>query len=121
MPTPFLKQDTVHTTTLIKLDLILTFFLDLAPAHLGTRELMEVFLPVFEAAIVEGNSSLSETGSYLSSVGGAKGVMAAYSELDGIPNTANNFTLTEILRNVTQSHFLAKNKNKTKMMLTSSF
>lgn len=41
-----------------------------APAHIGERELREIFLLPFEAAIKEGK---------------AKSVMNAYHELDGIP------------------------------------
>lgn len=54
-----------------------------APSHVGERELREVFLPVFRAAFVEG---------------GAMSVMSAYSEIDGVPCTANGWLLTKVLR-----------------------
>ena len=56
-----------------------------APAHVGRREMEDTFLPVFRAAISEG---------------GARGLMAAYSEIDGVPNCANRDLLTDHLRNV---------------------
>lgn len=54
-----------------------------APVHAGTRELLESFAPQFEWAV---------------RYGGARGVMAAYHELDGVPSCANNYTLTTLLR-----------------------
>jgi beta-glucosidase len=54
-----------------------------AVTHLGERELRNVFLPVFKAALVEG---------------GAMSVMAAYSEIDGVPCIANKWLLTDLLR-----------------------
>ena len=56
--------------------------LNLAPVHAGERELREVFLPPFAAAIEAG----------------AMSVMPAYSELDGVPLHASRFLLTDILR-----------------------
>lgn len=53
------------------------------PSHVGRRELEMVFLPPFRAAVQEA---------------GALSVMAAYSELDGVPCPANPFLLTETLR-----------------------
>ncbi len=47
----------------------------------------DTFLPVFRAAVHEA---------------GAKGIMAAYSEIDGIPNCANKELLTDTLRDVQQ-------------------
>ena len=55
-----------------------------APVHLGSRELYEVFLTPFEAAIKE---------AHLASI------MNAYHELDGIPCGSSKELLTEILRN----------------------
>jgi len=54
-----------------------------APVNMGEREVRSAFLPVFEAAVREG---------------GALGIMAAYSELDGIPCVDNKWLLTEVLR-----------------------
>lgn len=54
-----------------------------APAHMGERELREIFLLPFEAAIKEGK---------------AKSVMNAYHELDGIPCAASEKLLRNILR-----------------------
>lgn len=56
-------------------------------ASIGPRELHEVFLPVVEAGVLAG----------------AKGVMAAYNEIDGIPCHVNKHLLTTILRD--QYHF----------------
>lgn len=55
-----------------------------APAHVGMREVLTNYAPQFEAGVARA---------------GARGIMAAYSEIDGVPNCANNFTLTELLRN----------------------
>lgn len=54
-----------------------------APAHIGERELREIFLLPFEAAIKEGK---------------AKSVMNAYHELDGIPCGASKKLLRNVLR-----------------------
>ena len=54
-----------------------------APVNMGEREVRSSFLPVFEAAVREG---------------GALSVMAAYSELDGIPCVDNKWLLTDVLR-----------------------
>jgi beta-glucosidase len=56
--------------------------LNWAPSHLGTRELREVYMYPFEAAVRAGVSS----------------VMNAYSELDGIPCGADRDLLTGLLR-----------------------
>jgi beta-glucosidase len=50
---------------------------------MGEREVRSSFLPVFEAAVREG---------------GALAMMAAYSELDGIPCVDNKWLLTDVLR-----------------------
>jgi beta-glucosidase len=57
--------------------------INLGPVHAGERELRELFLPPFAAAIQEA---------------GAMSLMPAYSELDGIPLHASRFLMTEILR-----------------------
>ncbi len=57
--------------------------LNTSPALIGKRELETDFLPVFRKAFVQG---------------GAMAVMSAYSETDGIPNTANHWLLTTTLR-----------------------
>ncbi|MBI5115878.1 glycoside hydrolase family 3 C-terminal domain-containing protein [Candidatus Poribacteria bacterium] len=57
--------------------------LNWAPAHIGRRELCEVFLLPFEAAVKEAN---------------AASVMNAYHELDGIPCGCSKELLTGILR-----------------------
>ena len=54
-----------------------------APVHIGRRELLTTFAPQFELAVRDA---------------GARGIMAAYHELDGVPSCANNFTLTTLLR-----------------------
>ena len=53
------------------------------PVLIGERSLRTDFLPVFKKAFQEG---------------GALGTMAAYSEIDGIPNASNHFLLTDVLR-----------------------
>lgn len=58
--------------------------LNWAPAHLSPKELREVFLAPFEAAIKEGRLA---------------SIMNAYHELDGIPCGSSKELLTEILRN----------------------
>ncbi|NLA84614.1 MAG: hypothetical protein GX854_08875 [Clostridiales bacterium] len=57
---------------------------NIGPVAAGERQLRELYLKPFAAAIQEG---------------GALAVMPAYSELDGIPVHASEFLLTEILRN----------------------
>ncbi|MDY7100533.1 MAG: glycoside hydrolase family 3 N-terminal domain-containing protein [Actinomycetota bacterium] len=57
--------------------------LNWAPAHLGPRELREVYLHPFEAVVREA---------------GARSIMNAYNELDGIPCGASAELLTTILR-----------------------
>ena len=57
--------------------------LNWAPVHLGQRELREVFLFPFEAAVKEA---------------GLASLMNAYHELDGVPCAASRELLTEILR-----------------------
>ncbi len=54
-----------------------------SPVNMGEREVRSSFLPVFEAAVREG---------------GALAIMAAYSELDGIPCVDNKWLLTDVLR-----------------------
>jgi len=54
-----------------------------APAHLGQREVREIFLHPFEAAVVEA---------------GLKSVMNSYNELDGVPGAANEELLNGLLR-----------------------
>jgi len=58
--------------------------LNCAPVHLGTRELHEVFLAPFEAAIREAKLA---------------SIMNAYHELDGFPCGGSRELLTEVLRN----------------------
>ncbi len=54
-----------------------------APVNIGEREARSAFLYVFEKAVKEG---------------GAMGIMAAYSELDGVPCVDNKWLLTDVLR-----------------------
>ncbi|MFD9460891.1 glycoside hydrolase family 3 N-terminal domain-containing protein [Streptomyces sp. NPDC060027] len=54
-----------------------------APASIGPRELADVILPPFEMAVREG---------------GARSVMAAYNDLDGLPAHAHHQLLTQLLR-----------------------
>lgn len=54
-----------------------------APVHIGEREARETFLYVFETAV---------------SKGGARGIMAAYHDWDGIPVVADPFVLKDLLR-----------------------
>ncbi|ALS99887.1 glycoside hydrolase family 3 N-terminal domain-containing protein [Lacimicrobium alkaliphilum] len=56
---------------------------NIAPAQIGPRELHEVFLPPFEAAV-----KLSFAGS----------IMASYNEIDGIPSHINQPLLEDIVR-----------------------
>ncbi|MDR2474769.1 MAG: glycoside hydrolase family 3 C-terminal domain-containing protein [Bacteroidales bacterium] len=53
------------------------------PVHIGEREARSTGLYVFEKAVKEG---------------GAKGIMAAYHEMDGVPSVANSWLLTTVLR-----------------------
>lgn len=57
---------------------------NISPVTAGERQLRELYLKPFAAAIKEG---------------GALAVMPAYSELDGIPVHSSHFLLTDILRN----------------------
>ncbi|WP_328771108.1 beta-glucosidase [Streptomyces sp. NBC_00286] len=54
-----------------------------APASIGPRELADVILPPFEMALRDG---------------GARSVMAAYNDIDGLPAHAHRQLLTELLR-----------------------
>ncbi|MFI3267959.1 MAG: glycoside hydrolase family 3 N-terminal domain-containing protein, partial [Rikenellaceae bacterium] len=54
-----------------------------APAHIGEREARSEPLYVFEKAVKEAN---------------ARGIMAAYHDLDGIPCISNKWLLTDVLR-----------------------
>lgn len=54
-----------------------------APVHVGPRELRDVFMVPFEMAILDG---------------GARSVMHAYTEIDGVPVAADPRLLTEVLR-----------------------
>ena len=56
---------------------------NLAPVSMGTRERAEVLLPPFEMAVRDG---------------GARSVMNAYTDFDGIPSAADRSLLTELLR-----------------------
>ena len=56
---------------------------NLAPVSVGPRELADVLLPPFEAAVREG---------------GARSVMTSYTELDGVPSAADRTLLTDLLR-----------------------
>ncbi|WP_221352964.1 glycoside hydrolase family 3 N-terminal domain-containing protein [Streptomyces beigongshangae] len=56
---------------------------NLAPVRAGVREFADVTLPPFEFALREG---------------GARSVMAAYTETDGVPASADPYLLTELLR-----------------------
>ena len=53
------------------------------PVSMGRRELLDVILPPFEAALREG---------------GARSVMNSYSEIDGVPAGADPWLFTELLR-----------------------
>jgi beta-glucosidase len=78
---------------------------------MGERELREVFLPPFEAAIIEGK---------------ARSVMASYNEIDGVPSHANKTLLTDILRDEWQftgtlvSDYFAVNELVTRHSLAGS-
>ena len=54
-----------------------------APVSMGTRELLDVILLPFEIAV---------------KVAGARSVMHAYNEIDGVPAASNRWLLTEVLR-----------------------
>ncbi len=54
-----------------------------APVSAGPREVADILLPPFEMAIRDG---------------GARSVMHAYTEIDGVPGAANNVLLTDLLR-----------------------
>lgn len=56
---------------------------NLAPVRAGVRELSDITLPPFEMALREG---------------GARSVMAAYNDTDGVPASADPYLLTELLR-----------------------
>ncbi|GAA1014960.1 MULTISPECIES: glycoside hydrolase family 3 N-terminal domain-containing protein [Streptomyces] len=56
---------------------------NLAPVRAGTREFADITLPPFEMALREG---------------GARSVMAAYTETDGVPASADTRLLTDLLR-----------------------
>ncbi|GAA1265921.1 glycoside hydrolase family 3 N-terminal domain-containing protein [Sphaerisporangium rubeum] len=53
------------------------------PVPMGRRELMDMILPPFEAALT---------------VGGARSVMNSYCDLDGVPAVADTWLLTDLLR-----------------------
>ncbi|HEY3388731.1 MAG TPA: glycoside hydrolase family 3 protein, partial [Prolixibacteraceae bacterium] len=56
---------------------------NLGPVFIGEREIRSTYMVPFEKAVREG---------------GAKGIMAAYHELDGIPCVSNKWLLTDVLR-----------------------
>ena len=58
---------------------------NLAPVSIGGRELADVLLPPFEMAVREG---------------GARSVMNAYTDLDGVPTAADTRLLTGLLRDI---------------------
>jgi beta-xylosidase len=53
------------------------------PVSMGVRELRDVILPSFEAAVA---------------IGGVRSVMNSYSDIDGVPAGANPWLLTDVLR-----------------------
>lgn len=57
--------------------------MNIGPAHLGERELREVFFPPFERAVKELP---------------VRSVMASYNEIDGVPSHANPWLLNDVLR-----------------------
>ncbi|GAA4757406.1 glycoside hydrolase family 3 N-terminal domain-containing protein [Sphingomonas daechungensis] len=57
---------------------------NIGPAHLGERELREVFFPPFERAVTELP---------------VRSVMPSYNEIDGVPSHANTWLLTGVLKN----------------------
>lgn len=56
---------------------------NIAPANYSLRTIREVFLPSFQAALVEA---------------GAMSVMPSYNEIDGVPSHANQWLLDDVLR-----------------------
>ncbi len=56
---------------------------NVGPAHLGERELREIFFPPFERAVTTYPM---------------RSVMASYNEIDGIPSHANSWLLNDVLR-----------------------
>src|SRR3954453_11422083 len=56
---------------------------NVGPAHVGERELRDVFFPPFERAV----KTLP-----------VRSVMASYNEIDGLPSHANHWLLTDVLR-----------------------
>jgi beta-glucosidase len=56
---------------------------NVGPAHVGERELREVFFPPFEAAV---------------KTYPIRSVMASYNEIDGVPSHANSWLLNHVLR-----------------------
>ncbi|KAJ3086156.1 hypothetical protein HK102_013459 [Quaeritorhiza haematococci] len=58
---------------------------NLGPAQLGPREFFRSFAPVFETALLHGD---------------AQSVMSAYSEIDGVPCSANKALLRTLLRDM---------------------
>ncbi|HEV8408690.1 MAG TPA: glycoside hydrolase family 3 protein, partial [Sphingomicrobium sp.] len=56
---------------------------NVGPAHIGERELREIFFPPFEAAV---------------KTYPVQSVMASYNEIDGIPSHANKWLLNGVLR-----------------------
>lgn len=85
--------------------------LNIAPAPMGERELREIFLPPFEAAIKIAN---------------VRSVMASYNEIDGIPSHSSKQLLTDILRDewgfdgVLVSDYFAVNELMTRHKIASS-
>jgi beta-glucosidase len=57
--------------------------MNVGPAHVGQRELREIFFPPFEAAV---------------KTYPVRSVMASYNEIDGIPSHANDWLLNGVLR-----------------------
>lgn len=55
---------------------------DYNSANIGERTLREIYLPPFKAAVKNGAGS----------------IMSAFNDIDGVPASANHFTLTDILR-----------------------
>ena len=56
---------------------------NIGPAHVGQRELREVFFPPFERAVTELP---------------VRSVMPSYNEIDGVPSHANKWLLTDVLK-----------------------
>jgi hypothetical protein len=80
---------------------------------MGRRDLETIFLPSFKAAVTEA---------------GARSVMAAYNEIDGIPNANNEDLLYEHLRNVrahrahrTRTHRTRTHRTRTRLMISPVF